>query len=83
MEKPTKLTQEELQQILNIQKRYQTLSQDLGDIEIQKLTLEKRRRAVEEVLLQLQQIEKQIADSIQEKYGRGTINIDTGEFVLI
>jgi len=83
MEKPTKLTQEELQQIVDIQKRYRTLSQELGDIEIQKLTLEKKRRAVEEVLLQLQQIEKQVADNIQEKYGRGTIDIGTGEFVLI
>ena len=69
--------------LLNIQENYQTLSLELGDIEIQKLTLEKKRRAVEEVLLQLQQVEKQVADSIQEKYGRGTINIDTGEFVHI
>lgn len=76
-----KLTQEELQQITNIQNKYQAVSQELANIELQKIALKARRRAAEEFLAQLQQEERQVADSIQEKYGKGTLDINTGEFI--
>lgn len=76
-----KLTQEELQQITDIQNKYQAISQELANIELQKIALKARRRAAEEFLAQLQQEERQVADSIQEKYGKGTLDINTGEFI--
>lgn len=78
-----KLTQEELQQVTDIQNKYQAVSQELGNIELQKIALETRRQAAEDFLLQLQQEEKQVADSIQEKYGKGNLNLNTGEFTPI
>ena len=78
-----KLTQEELQQVTDIQNKYQAVSQELGSIELQRIVLKARKQAAEDFLLQLQQEEKQVADSIQEKYGKGTLNINTGDFTPI
>lgn len=76
-----KLTQEELQQITDIQNKYQAVSQELANIEFQKIALKARRQVAEDFLTQLQQEEKQVADSIQEKYGKGTLDVNTGEFI--
>lgn len=78
-----KLTQEELQQVLDIQNKYQATVEELGNIELQKLALEKRRQTAEQFLTNLQQEEKEVAESIQEKYGRGNIDLKTGEFTSI
>lgn len=78
-----KLTQEELQQVTDIQNKYQAVSQELGNIELQRIALKARKQAAEDFLLQLQQEEKQVAESIQEKYGKGTLNINTGDFTPI
>lgn len=78
-----KLTQEELQQVIDIQNKYQATVEELGNIELQKLALEKRRQTAEQFLTNLQQEEKEVAESIQEKYGRGNIDLKTGEFTSI
>jgi hypothetical protein len=76
----TKLTQEQLQQISDIQNNYQAVAQELGNIELQKIALKARRQAAEEFLTELQTQEKEVAITIEQEYGKGSINLSTGEF---
>lgn len=79
----TKLTQEQLDQIASIQQNYQALSQELGNIELQKITLQARRQAAEEFFTELQTQEREVAAAIEQQYGKGNINLSTGEFISI
>ena len=76
-----KLSVEQLEQIKDFQQKYQNLSQELGTIELQKIALEARRKTAEEYLTRLQQEERMIAEQIEKEFGKGTINLELGEFV--
>ena len=76
-----KLTDQELQQISDIQKKRESLLLELGQIELIKLDIDSRRKNAEQYLTQLQEQEKTLADWIEKTYGTGRINLETGEFV--
>lgn len=76
-----KLSVEQLEQIKDFQQKYQSLSQELGSIELQKIALETRRKEAEEYLAGLQQEERMIAEQIEKQFGKGTINLELGEFI--
>ena len=76
-----KLTDQELQQISDIQKKRESLLLELGQIELIKLDIDSRRKNAEEYLTQLQEEEKTLADWIEKEYGTGRINLETGEFI--
>lgn len=78
-----KLTQEELQQISDIQNKYQVISQELGNIELQKIALEGRRQATEKFLLETQTQERELIEAIEKEYGKGNVNLNTGEFTPV
>ena len=67
-----KLTSEELQTVKNIKQEYTNLAFALGELEIQKVMLLDTQR-------DLIAKEKQLAKQLQEKYGVGTIDLETGE----
>jgi septal ring factor EnvC (AmiA/AmiB activator) len=67
-----KLTEEELQQIKDIKQQYTNLSLSLGEIELQKFQLLNTQS-------QLFENETKLVKQLTEKYGEGTINIQTGE----
>jgi hypothetical protein len=84
----TKFTEEELQEIKNIQQEYQNKVIQFGQLELEKIMFEKRREAlveldkkIREELSALQFKEKQIVDALNAKYGPGELNPQTGEFV--
>ena len=67
-----KLTDEELQSLRNIKAEYDNLALVLGDLEIQKLRTFEAQKVVFEK-------EENLAKALTEKYGKGVINIETGE----
>jgi stress response protein YsnF len=75
------LTPEELQQLKTIQEQRFTLTEQFGIIElrIQEFTLQKEHLISE--LKKLRQDETKIGETIQQKYGDGSINLEKGEFV--
>jgi hypothetical protein len=75
-----KLTQEELQQIETVKQKSQAVVQELGQIELLKLQLESRRQNAEDYLKELAQEEKALAESLEAAYGKGTIDLEKGEF---
>jgi hypothetical protein len=67
-----KLTDEELQAIKNIRDEYTNLAIALGELELQKFSLWDAQKATSEK-------ESQLAQQLREKYGEGTIDLNTGE----
>ena len=82
MEKVT-LTTEELDKFKEFQSRTNDLTIVLGQIEMQKLSLESTRDNVKEELGKLTQEQNDFASEIQSKYGEGTLDITTGEFTPV
>lgn len=76
-----KLTQEEIAQIKNIQDRMQAVQTELGQLELAKMDLANRRKNVEDYLQETRDTEAELVKELEEKYGKGTINLDTEEFV--
>jgi len=85
-----KFTQEELGQIKQIQSNYQTVGLDLVQIKLAILntknrldTLEMEEKALTERILDLNTEEKQLARALEEKYGKGEIDLESGVFTPI
>jgi hypothetical protein len=75
-----KLSQEELKQIQEIQNKSQAITAELGQIELLKIQLKSRRANAEEFLKELGQDEKTLAEALETAYGKGSINLEKGEF---
>jgi hypothetical protein len=75
-----KLTQEELSQIETVKQKSQAIIQELGQIELLKLDLESRKDNAVTFLQELKQEEKELAQALEAAYGKGTINLEKGEF---
>jgi stress response protein YsnF len=75
------LTQEELQEVKDLQIESSNLISQFGELEvvIQNLSLKK-----EELITKLKELkdkEVKIGQILQDKYGDGNIDIETGEFI--
>lgn len=77
------LTEEELQTIKSIQNGTQSLILELGEIELIKLQLEDRSNNAKEYLKTLTDQEIEFTKSISDKYGKSSINPETGEITKI
>jgi hypothetical protein len=75
-----KLTQEEMSQIETIKQESQALIQELGQIELLRLDLKSRKDNALTFLEELKQKERELAQALETAYGKGTINLDRGEF---
>jgi hypothetical protein len=75
-----KLTQEEMSQIETIKQESQALIQELGQIELLRLDLKSRKDNALTFLDELKQKERELAQALETAYGKGTINLDRGEF---
>ena len=72
MSEVKKLTEAELSAVKVIKQEYNELVMAFGEVQIQKLRLN-------EVQKDLANRESELAKQLQEKYGQGTINVETGE----
>ncbi len=77
----TKLKQEELDQLQTLRQNSAAIIRELGEIELVKINLEKRRQYAEQSLQQLLEEDKNLAQSLEETYGKGTVDLDKGEFI--
>jgi len=75
-----KLSQQQLQQLKSIQQKNQAVVQELGQIEILKLQLKKRQQTAQQYLEDLLQEQQTIAQELEDTFGKGSVNIETGEF---
>lgn len=74
------LTQEEVQQLRDVQQERLTLVEQFGILEYNIQDLEQQKQQLKTTLSSLKQKEIELGKVLQEKYGDGTINIEKGEF---
>jgi hypothetical protein len=74
-----KLSQEELDSVKAIKNEYTNLAVSLGELELQKANIAKEKQRLLDTQLQLIEKENEIAKKLSDKYGNGTINLETGE----
>lgn len=81
-----KLTEEEIKQIKDLQAQYNQFVFELGNIEVQlqnvnatKSAIETEKNSIVEDIKKLGEREKELVTTLQEKYGQGSIDIETGE----
>jgi stress response protein YsnF len=76
-------TQEEIQSFRQLQQTRDQLTIDFGYVEYQIQELELQKENLIDLLSQLKKQEIQIGQEIESKYGKGTINLETGEFTPV
>ena len=73
----------ELDTIKEIQQTEVNLIDQLGNIEYQIQTLKLQKDNLTNEIVKLQTKSQKFGESLQQKYGDGNINIETGEFTKI
>ena len=77
------LKKEELNTIKEIQQTELNLVDQLGSIEYQLQTLRLQKDNLRQEIIKLQSKSQKFGEDLQQKYGDGNINIETGEFTKI
>jgi hypothetical protein len=77
------LTQEEIDSLKSIQEQNSQLIANFGQLEIAIQSLELQKEQLIEVLTALKTKENDMGKTLQDKYGNGNINIETGEFTKV
>ena len=74
-----KLTPEELESVKSIKNDYTNLAISLGELELQKSNIDKEKQRLLDSQTQLIEKEAELAKILSDKYGNGSINLETGE----
>ena len=82
MSEKIKLSEAELKILRGYNKTQNDITFDLGQVDIQKAFLEGNRSTILDGLADLQEKSNKTAKELQEKYGEGNINLETGEFII-
>ncbi len=82
------LTQEELQSIKDLQSKYNQTILEIGAAEAQSIVFQENIEKLTEAkkglvsdLKTIEQKESELVKSLQEKYGNGNIDVNTGEII--
>mgnify|MGYP001420839036 CR=1 FL=1 len=77
------LSQEEIDNIKKIREDFQTLVENVGDVEVAMMNLNIKKKNYTKDLEKIQQKEQKIAEELEKKYGKGNISLETGKFTPI
>ena len=80
MSEQIKLSQEEIDSIKQLQNQQQSLINQFGQLEYQMQLLELQKDQLVETIGKLQNEEKEIGTNLTEKYGNGTVDLESGMF---
>ena len=75
------LLQEELNSLATLQQQQDNFVVQLGQIEYQIGTLEKQKSIIKQNIESFEKKQVEVGDQLKQKYGEGTINLESGEFV--
>ena len=88
MENELKFTEDELRNIKTIQDDGYTLVSEFGQLEIERFVtnrklqeLDEMREKLETQFFSVQERERVLVQSLNEKYGSGTVDIESGVFI--
>ena len=77
---PVKFTTEEIQNLKDLQSKVNQTTIQFGQLNINKIKLEEAEILLKNQLSELEKEEAKIAKSLSDKYGRGSLDIETGTF---
>lgn len=80
MEK-TLITEEDKKQILSTQEKENNFIIQLGQLELEIQNLELQKESILDQVALFNQEKKDLAKMLQDKYGEGTFDLDSGEFI--
>lgn len=75
-----KLTEEEINALKALKNNTEKITKEFGLIKLAQLNINSREKQALELLETVKKQEKDIANLLEEKYGRGSIDIDKGTF---
>ena len=75
------LTQEEIQQVTKLREEFNSLTISAGEIEMQIINLQLQKGKIKDNFIKLQTQESKVINELENKYGKGTISLETGEFI--
>jgi chromosome segregation ATPase len=78
---PTSFSELELKEIKDLRMSLNTLTFQLGQISVEKIKLEEAENNLKNQLKDLEKKEVSIAKKLSSKYGKGSIDIETGSFI--
>jgi hypothetical protein len=74
------LETQEIESLKKLQEEVSGITSQLGEIEIQKQNLKSVKSQVLGKLAELRQAQQQLGVALNNKYGSGTIDLNSGEF---
>ena len=80
MPKEAKFTEEEMKQVQNIQRSYQNVQIQFGQLKMSQIKLDEQEVDLEDSYKNIQSEEKKFLDGITSKYGQGSLTPETGVF---
>tara|TARA_Y100000310_G_C20506592_1_gene726693 strand:+ start:456 stop:731 length:276 start_codon:yes stop_codon:yes gene_type:complete len=88
MSEPIKFTEEELKKIKDLRDSSQSKIVEFGQLKLEKLLAEQRLQQIEDLdkkaqeeYIALQDEELKLVNTFKEKYGIGTVDLASGEFI--
>ena len=85
---PVKFTDDEMASLQELQNTYASISTQFGQVKVSRINLERQMENLDDAENQLEQnweenrqTESDLVKSLNEKYGAGTLNPTTGEFI--
>jgi len=75
------LTKEEIKTITDLQTKEEKFISQLGALEYQLQILLRQKKELDNLIDPLQIDKEKLAKSLQDKYGEGSIDTSTGEFI--
>lgn len=74
------LDKEDLTNLEVLRNRGKFLLDELGQISLLEITLEERKESAKAFRLKTKEMEKELAEFLENKYGKGNVDLDTGKF---
>lgn len=75
------LTEEEITLVQNLNARKEVLTEEINNVAQQRVVLDYRSRTIEKSYEDIVVYERQIATSLTQKYGKGSVDIEKGVFI--
>jgi hypothetical protein len=76
------LTQDELTQLRNLRDQQNNILSGLGSIEYRITLLENNKTSLKAQIAELEQANATLGAQLTEKYGNGSLNLETGEITV-
>ena len=76
------LTQEELTKLKSFREQQNNLLMDLGTIEYRMALLDRTKNELKAQVIELERMNNELGAQLTEKYGNGTLNLETGEVTV-